>query len=126
MTVTAPFALLIPLTFPGPGVILYGAGMFMSSFGAIVYNVHQASFRQLLCPPRLLGRMNATMRFLVWGTLPLGGVLGGALGSWLGDRNAIWVAVTGEALTPIWLLVSPLVRTPSSAIPEANAVPSEA
>jgi hypothetical protein len=82
----------------------------MTSFGIVVYNINQASFRQLLCPPRLLGRMNATMRFLVWGTLPLGGLLGGVLGSWLGDRNAIWVAVTGEALTPMWLLLSPLIR----------------
>jgi MFS family permease len=110
MTVTAPFALLIPLTFPGPGVILYGAGMFMSSFGAIVYNVHQASFRQMLCPPRLLGRMNATIRFIVWGTLPLGGLLGGALASWLGVRNALWVGAIGSALAPLWVIASPLLR----------------
>ena len=126
LTFTAPCAVLVPLTSPGPGLAFYAVGLFMTSFGIVVYNINQASFRQLLCPPRLLGRMNATMRFLVWGTLPLGGVFGGALGSWLGDRNAIWVAVTGEALTPIWLLVSPLVRTPSSAIPKAHAVPSEA
>ena len=126
LTFTAPCAVLVPLTSPGPGLAFYAVGLFMTSFGIVVYNINQASYRQLLCPPRLLGRMNATMRFLVWGTLPLGGVLGGALGSWLGDRNAIWVAVTGEALTPIWLLMSPLVRTPSSAVPEAHAVPSEA
>jgi MFS family permease len=110
MTVCAPCALLIPLTSPGPGLLCYAAGSFMTSFGIIVYNVNQASFRQLRCPPRLLGRMNATMRFIVWGTLPLGGVLGGALGTWLGNRNALWVAVTGTALSPIWLLASPLRR----------------
>ncbi len=113
LTFTAPCAVLVPLTSPGPGLAFYAAGLFMTSFGIVVYNVNQASFRQLLCPPHLLGRMNATMRFLVWGTLPLGGLLGGVLGSWLGDRNAIWVAVIGEALTPIWLLLSPLFRQPA-------------
>jgi MFS family permease len=110
LTFTAPCAVLVPLTSPGAGLAFYAAGLFVTSFGIVVYNINQASFRQLLCPPRLLGRMNATMRFLVWGTLPLGGLIGGVLGSWLGDRNAIWVAVIGEALTPIWLLLSPLPR----------------
>jgi MFS family permease len=110
MTLSAPCALLIPLTSPGPGLAWYVAGLFMTSFGIIVYNINQASFRQLLCPPRLLGRMNATMRFIVWGTLPLGGLLGGALGAWLGNRDALWVTVIGTALTPIWLLASPLRR----------------
>jgi MFS family permease len=105
-----PFTLLIPATRPGPGLIFYSAGMFMGSFGSVVYNVHQASFRQLLCPPRLLGRMNATIRFIVWGTIPLGGLLGGALGTWLGDRNALWVCAAGAALSPIWVLASPLLR----------------
>lgn len=110
LTFTAPCAVLVPLTSPGAGLAFYATGLLVTSFGIVVYNINQASFRQLLCPPRLLGRMNATMRFLVWGTLPLGGLLGGVMGSWLGDRNAIWVAVTGEALTPIWLLLSPLIR----------------
>ena len=69
--------------------------------------------------------MNATMRFLVWGTLPLGGLLGGALGSWLGTRYAIWVAVSGEALTPIWLLASPLISEPDLVISEPDLLISE-
>jgi MFS family permease len=129
--VTAPFALLIPLTFGGPGLTFFGVSTFLTSFGAVVYNVNQASFRQLLCPPPLLGRMNATMRFIVWGTLPLGGLLGGALGSWLGNREAIVVCAAGMALAPVWLLVSPLVRlrdTPEPAEgwaqPDAAAEPT--
>jgi MFS family permease len=108
--VTAPFTLLIPATGPGWRLLCYAVGLFTSSFGVVVYNVHQASFRQLLCPPRLLGRMNATIRFLVWGTIPLGGLLGGALGTWLGNRNALWVGAAGVTLAPIWVLASPLLR----------------
>ena len=110
ITVCTPFGLLIPLTTPGTGVLFYAVGLFAISFGNVVYNVHQASFRQLLCPPRLLGRMNATIRFIVWGTLPLGGLLGGALGTWLGDRNALWVGTIGMTLAAGWVLASPLLR----------------
>jgi MFS family permease len=127
--VTAPFELLLPATQPGWRVSFFAVGMFASSFGAVVYNVHQASFRQLLCPPRLLGRMNATIRFIVWGTIPLGGLLGGALGSWLGVRTGIWVGAIGVTLAPIWVVASPLLRmrdteavtdAPDDANPDAN------
>jgi MFS family permease len=118
--VTAPFALLIPLTFPGPGVAFFGVSAFVTSLGSVVYNVNQASFRQLLCPPRLLGRMNATIRFIVWGTIPLGGLLGGVLGGWLGNREAIWIAAVGVALAPAWLLMSPLLRLRDTPAPAAG------
>jgi predicted MFS family arabinose efflux permease len=110
IAVAKPFGLLIPVTFPGAGLAFYAVGLFALSFGSVVYNVHQASFRQLLCPHRLLGRMNATIRFIVWGTIPLGGLLGGALGSWLGNRDALWVCAAGACLAPIWVLASPLRR----------------
>jgi MFS family permease len=102
--------LLVPLTMPGPGLILFGAGLFFVSFSAVVYNVNQVSFRQRLCPDRLLGRMNASMRFVVWGVLPLGGLLGGVLGSVAGLRPTLWVGYIGEALACIWLLASPMRR----------------
>jgi len=53
-------------------------------FSGMVYNVAQVSYRQAICPTRLLGRMNAAVRWVVWGTLPLGGLLGGVLGTVLG------------------------------------------
>src|SRR5262249_11031553 len=73
---TAPFALLTPLTQNDWRLWTMAAGACVYSAGAVIYNVNQVSFRQGLTPDRLLGRMNATMRFLVWGTLPLGGLIG--------------------------------------------------
>jgi MFS family permease len=78
--------------------------------GIVVYNITQVSFRQGLCPPGLLGRMNATMRFLVWGTMPLGGLLGGALGSAIGVRATLLVAAAGGSLTFLPVFLSPLRR----------------
>ena len=41
-------------------------------FGAVAYNITQVSLRQAITPERLQGRMNAAMRWIVWGTIPLG------------------------------------------------------
>ena len=99
---------MIPLTMPGGGLLLFGFGMLMVGFSATVYNVNQVSFRQQLCPDRLLGRMNATMRFVVWGVLPIGAVVGGVLGAALGLRTTLWVGALGQALAVVWLLASPM------------------
>jgi MFS family permease len=90
-------ALLLPLTTPGAGLLAFGFGMFFVGFSAVVYNVNQVSFRQRLCPDRLLGRMNATMRFVVWGVLPIGALIGGVLGAVYGLRTTLWVGAVGQA-----------------------------
>ena len=101
-------ALLIPLTMSGAGLLYFGFGMLLVGFSATVYNVNQVSFRQRLCPDRLLGRMNATMRFVVWGVLPIGAVIGGVLGAAFGLRTTLWVGAAGQALAGVWLLASPM------------------
>jgi predicted MFS family arabinose efflux permease len=100
--------LLIPLTMPGAGLVLFGIGFMIVSFFVVVYNVNQVSFRQRLCPDRLLGRMNASMRFVVWGVLPIGALIGGVLGSLVGLRPTLWIGAVGEVLAIGWLLASPM------------------
>jgi hypothetical protein len=102
--------LLMPLTSRGIGVLLFGGGLFVSSFGVVVYNINQVSFRQRLCPERLLGRMNATIRFVVSGVLPVGALAGGAIGTAIGLRPSLWLAVAGQVLAGGWLLASPMRR----------------
>ena len=102
--------ILIPLTRPGTGLLLFAGGFFANAFGAVLYNINQVSFRQRLCPERLLGRMNASMRFVVWGVLPIGGLVGGAVGAAIGTRPTLWLAAVGSALAGGWLLASPLRR----------------
>jgi MFS family permease len=109
IAICTPFGLLMPV-FAEPGWRLWvaSAGGFMAGFGVVVYNIVQVSFRQALTPDHLLGRMNASMRFLVWGTIPLGGLFGGLLGEWLGIRNALLVAVLGGCLAFLPVFLSPL------------------
>jgi MFS family permease len=107
---TAPFALLMPLAQRGWLLWLSALGGLVFWAGAVVYNVTQVSFRQRLTPERLLGRMNATMRFLVWGTLPLGGFVGGVLGDTIGVRPTLWVGAIGGLFAFLPVRLSPLHR----------------
>ncbi len=66
------------------------------------------SLIQTITPDRLLGRVNASRRFAVWGVIPFGSLLGGALGTALGLRTAIWIGAIGAALSSIPLLLSPM------------------
>ena len=65
------------------------AAQLVFGFTVVAYNIVQVSYRQAICPPRLQGRMNSAMRFMVWGTIPLGTLAGGALGHLVGLREAI-------------------------------------
>jgi len=110
MLVFGVVPIVMPLSEPGPRLALFPIAIFGLSFTAVVYNVAQLSYRQLICPPELLGRMNAAIRWIVWGTLPLGGLLGGVLGSAsvLGVRPTIWVSVVGSWAVAFWVVFSPL------------------
>ncbi|MDR7491712.1 MAG: MFS transporter [Armatimonadota bacterium] len=104
---------------PATAAPLLVAGGFVGSAGGLIYNVNQVSLRQAIVPQRLQGRLNATMRFLVWGTIPLGSLVGGALGEGLGLRAAVLVGVLGSLTPFLWVLGSP-VRTLRQ-VPEPDA-----
>src|SRR5256885_42146 len=74
-------------------------------FGGTLYNIDQVSLRQAITPHRLQGRMNASMRFMVWGTMPLGSLAGGVLGTTIGLRSTLLVARIGGLLAVLWVSV---------------------
>jgi len=109
----------VPLASVLPPLPTLFVGQFLGSWAVVVYNIAQVSFRQRLCPKPLLGRMNASIRFLVWGPMPIGAFLGGLLGrtrddaaylEWLalGIVPTLWIfsAVGLAAALPV--LLSPL------------------
>jgi hypothetical protein len=89
----------------------------------LVYYVNAISVRQALTPDRLRGRVNATMRFVAGGALPIGALIGGALGGVIGLPLTLVVAEFGTLLPVLWLLLSPVrgLRT-VSALEETEAV----
>ncbi|NKI40061.1 MFS transporter [Streptomyces physcomitrii] len=107
----AMFALLIPAAFAGPGLLLFVAGGFCVSAGVVGGNVLKASFQQRYCPPRLLGRLTASTAVLNFGTIPLGALLGGWLGTVFDLRTAMWITAAGVPLAALVLLFSPIRRS---------------
>jgi MFS family permease len=114
---------LAPKSFPLPLLMLAGFGF---GFGAIAYNITQVSLRQAITPERLQGRMNAAMRWIVWGTIPLGTLLGGGIATWFSLRTAIWVGALGQmfAFTPV--LFGSLKQVREMPEPVVEPTPGEA
>lgn len=104
LAVTAPLGLLVPLARPGPLIVLLVVGVAAGELGQIVYAIANVSLRQRLCPDDILGRVNATMRFLMMGLFPLGALLGGVLGEAFGPRPTLWVSglVIVASVVPIF------------------------
>ncbi len=103
-----PATLLVALAPVGNGAIpVILAANLVLAFSIVVYNIVQVSYRQAICPPRLQGRMNSVMRFIVWGTIPIGTLAGGALGSWIGLRETIVIGGLGGSLAVLWIVFSP-------------------
>ena len=106
--VWGPATLLIALAPVGNEAIPFLiAGELAIGFAVVVYNIVQVSYRQAICPPRLQGRMNSVMRFIVWGTIPLGSLAGGALASTIGLRETMVIGAIGTGLAILWIVFSP-------------------
>ncbi len=100
--------LLMPLTGADWRLVLLGTVLLTTAFGGVIYNITVLSFRQATTPDELLGRINASARVLIAGVMPLGNLLGGALGQALGAGNTMWISGTGAALSSLWILLSPI------------------
>jgi MFS family permease len=87
-------------------VLMFAQALF--GFGSVAYNITQVSLRQAITPERLQGRMNASMRFFVWGTIPLGALVGGALASAFDVRTALFVGAGLGFTSTLPILFSPL------------------
>jgi hypothetical protein len=95
-----------PFAQPGWSVALIVVSIAVGEFGQIIYAVTNVSLRQRLCPDRMLGRVNATMRFLIMGLFPLGAIVGGILGETIGLRGTLWVSGGIMALSPVPLFLA--------------------
>jgi len=119
-------AMPLSATFPGAAIPILIAGTFVVSFLVLVYNITQVTMRQRLTPPRLLGRMNSSIRFVVWGVMPLSALLAGVLGGAIGVVPTMWIGVAGGFLSCAFVLFSPLttMRTLPTELVEAQSVES--
>jgi MFS family permease len=108
IAVSGPALLLVAAAPPSLAFAAVAASGLLGGWGTMVYNINQVSFRQAICPERMQGRMNATIRFVVYGTIPVGSIAGGALGSLIGLHATIWVAAIGSLLAFLPVFLSPV------------------
>lgn len=128
--------IILSMLLDGPGIVLVAvaprelaipfliAAGFTLGVANMVYNINQVSLRQAITPTTMQGRMNATMRFIVWGTIPVGTILGGLLGNTVGLHETIWIGAIGNCFTFLPLLVGPLRHLREMPEPLAEGEPA--
>ncbi|GAB3227431.1 MFS transporter [Glycomyces halotolerans] len=103
---------LLPLAAGPPALALsiVATMFFISGCFMTIGNTNVATLQQVLIPRRLLGRTVAGMRTVTWGSMPVGALFGGLLGSVFSIRTALVVTAVGFCLSALWIAVSPLAR----------------
>jgi MFS family permease len=109
MLVSSISMLVIGLAPTQHAVVYFVIAWLLWGVGGTIYNIDQVSLRQAITPPRMLGRMNASMRFMVWGTMPFGSLAGAVLGTTIELRPTMLVAGIGGMLAVLWVLTKPVL-----------------
>jgi MFS family permease len=126
-----PAYLLGMVLFPAPLILVPAAGgpkplvlailfvsEFLSGLGVMILDINAGAFQTALTPDRLRARATGAFRFVNYGIRPLGALLGGALGSAMGLRQALWLSSIAALAGILWML--------PSAIPSMRELPETA
>lgn len=127
-----PATLLIAVAPAEQAAVFIVAAIAILGYGGTLYNVTMISLIQAVTPDRILGRANASRRFVVWGVIPLGGVVAGVLAETIGLRETIVVGSLGGVLAVVPILLSPIralgrmsdLEDQSPAISSASSAPA--
>ena len=106
----APLALLIPRNAGLASMAIMMVAEFVYGGSIASLNVNWITLRQVVTPRRVLARMNATYRMLIFGVPPLGALIGGALGTVLGLRPAMLISLIAMTAPILWIFFSPVFR----------------
>lgn len=104
-------------------IVVWSMLAFQSVF-IVLWNVITVSLRQALIPDHLLGRVNSVYRFIGWGMMPIGSIIGGAL-VWAmepvaGREWALRIPYLVAAASSVGLYIYALPRLNSAKIAEAR------
>jgi predicted MFS family arabinose efflux permease len=106
-----PLPLLLVPAAEGPRPVVLAmlfVAEFLSGLGVMILDINASAFMIALTPDRLRSRTTGAFNFVNWGIRPLGSLLGGALGSALGLRPALWLSSIAALAGVLWLLPSPI------------------
>ncbi len=103
---------LVPLA-GGPRWVIIAclfASEFLSGFGVMLLDISAGAFSAALVPDRLRARVSGAFMVVNYGVRPIGALLGGALGTWIGLQTTLWIGAVGALLGVLWLVPSPIPR----------------
>lgn len=103
-----PPALLVPLGAPGAGLVAMVAGMLLVGTGVVAGNVVRGAWRNRYVPEHMVARQVTTVQVINYGTMPLAGIVAGAMGSTLGLRPTIAVMAAIHVVACAAMFWSPL------------------
>jgi MFS family permease len=83
---------------------------FLSGLGVMVLDITGASIFAALVPDRLRARVSGAYMVVNYGVRPIGSLVGGALGTWIGLQTTLWIGAVGAIAGALWLLPSPILR----------------
>jgi MFS family permease len=86
------------------------AAEFLSGLGVMVLDITGASIFAALVPDRLRARVSGAYMVVNYGVRPIGSLVGGALGTWIGLQTTLWIGAVGAIAGVLWLLPSPILR----------------
>ncbi|MEU1241299.1 MFS transporter [Micromonospora parva] len=101
-------ALIIPLGTGTAAFLAFAAGNLILASSTVVLSVTTRTYRMLASPPELLSRVIATVKFVSWGAIPVGGLLAGLLAGPLGARTTLLIFGALTVLSPIIYLSTPI------------------
>ncbi|MDI6097466.1 MFS transporter [Actinoplanes sp. NEAU-A12] len=101
-------ALVIPLGTGTTAYVAFAAGNLIFAGSTVVLSVTTRTYRMLASPPELLSRVIATVKFVSWGAIPIGGLLAGILAGSIGARATLLIFGALTVLSPIIYLSTPI------------------
>jgi len=93
--------------------IIFGAAEFVFAFAVMCFDIPLGAVQASVTEQGMRSRVSGAFLSINFGVRPIGALLGGLLGSWLGPRETLLIAGIGGMLSVLWLIGSPILRTRS-------------
>jgi MFS family permease len=94
-------------------VAALAAAEFVGAFAVMCFDVPLNSLQAAVIHDHMRSRVSGAFSSINYGVRPLGAVIGGLLGTWIGVRETLLISACGGFLAVLWLLRSPIIHTRS-------------
>jgi MFS family permease len=91
-------------------VTILAAAEALSAIGVMIFDINLNAVQTTVTADHMRSRVAGVFSTINYGSRPLGAVIGGLLGSWIGVRPTLLLAAAGGTLCCLWLLPSPIPR----------------